>query len=111
SSTGAFMVRWDRWKLVHYVDQPDQLFDLVNDPDELTDLASSPDAAPMMVEGLKRLHAICDPRAVNARAFADQAARIEALGGDTACREGFIFNHTPTPAEQAEMKATEGSAL
>ncbi|MEM1275715.1 MAG: sulfatase-like hydrolase/transferase [Pseudomonadota bacterium] len=111
SSTGAFMVRWDRWKLVHYVDQPDQLFDLVNDPNELTDLASSPDAAPTLVEGLKRLHAICDPRAVNARAFADQAARIEALGGDTACREGFIFNHTPTPAEQAEMKATEGSAL
>jgi len=36
------MIRRDRWKLVHYHEQPCQLFDLENDPDELEDLAEDP---------------------------------------------------------------------
>ncbi|MEM8793490.1 MAG: sulfatase-like hydrolase/transferase [Pseudomonadota bacterium] len=113
SSTGAFMVRWDRWKLVHYAGQPDQLFDLTADPDELTDLArpgvNDPVVQAAIEEGRRRLHAICDPDEVNAQAFADQAARIAVLGGEQACRDGYIFNHTPTPAEQAGL--SEGEAL
>ena len=51
-----------------------------------------------------RLAAICDADAVNRQCFADQAARIEALGGIDVCRNAHLFNHTPTPAEQAAMR-------
>lgn len=107
SSTGTFMVRWDRWKYVAYVGQPPQLFDLLADPNELTNLASHRANAPAvqaaLAEGDQRLREICDPEAVNARCFADQRAKIEALGGEEACRTAFVFNHTPTPAEQEKI--------
>ena len=33
--------------------------------------------------------------------------KIEALGGEQACREAYVFNHTPTPAEQERMRQTQ----
>ena len=39
STTGAFAIRNGRFKYVHYVKYPPQLFDLENDPDELHNLA------------------------------------------------------------------------
>ena len=101
STTGTFMVRWQDWKYVHYVGMRPQLFDLAQDPHELDDLAvSRPDAPEVqaaIAEGLRRLRTYCDPEAVNAQCFADQARRIEELGGAEACRNAFVFNHTPTP--------------
>jgi len=98
SSTGAFMVRWDRWKYVHYAGWPPQLFDLESDPQEIEELShsSAPCARAALAEGERRLRALCDPEAVNARAFADQKRRIDALGGPQACREA-AFNFTPVP--------------
>ena len=105
SSTATFMVRWDRWKLVYYVGQRPQLFDLETDPHELSDLAleasGNPHLADMLKEGEARLRAICDPEAVNRRCFEDQRRRIEALGGEAACANSYVFNHTPTPNEDA----------
>ncbi len=113
SKTGSFMVRWGRWKYVHYVGQPPQLFDLETDPHELVNRAvdriNEPDVAAALAECERRLREICDPEEINARAFADQRRKIEALGGEDACRTAFVFNHTPTPTEQDEMH--EGSAL
>ncbi|MCU9837733.1 sulfatase-like hydrolase/transferase [Ruegeria sp. WL0004] len=113
SKTGSFMVRWRDWKYVHYVGHPPQLFDLASDPHELVNRAregvNDPAIAAALAEGERRLRAICDPDAVNARAFADQRRRIEELGGEEACRTAFVFNHTPTPSEQAKMR--EGSPL
>jgi len=105
SSTGAFMIRWQRWKYVHYVDMPPQLFDLESDPEERTDLGTDPAHLQVRDEALKRLHEFCDPDAVNTRCFADQARRIETLGGVDACRDAYVFNHTPTPEEQSAMEA------
>ena len=34
STTGAFMIRIGKYKYVHYVDYPPQLFDLETDPEE-----------------------------------------------------------------------------
>lgn len=113
STTGTFMVRWDRWKYVHYVGHDPQLFDLQADPDELQNLATTrpnhPDTIAALAGGERRLRAICDPEAVNDQCFADQKARIKELGGEEACLTAYVFNHTPTPNEQEKMR--EGSAL
>lgn len=107
STTGSFMVRWRDWKYVHYVGHPPQLFDLAADPDELTDLAQAepddPAVRAALDDGERRLRAICDPDAVNAKCFADQKRKIEALGGVEACRTAYVFNHTPTPDEQEAL--------
>jgi choline-sulfatase len=51
---------------------------------------------------------ICDADAVDRQCRADQAARIASLGGRKACQEAFVFNHTPTPSEQAAMGNRHG---
>ena len=96
STTGAFMVRWSRWKYIHYPGYPPQLFDLQDDPLELDDLGEDPDREDVRREGLARLRSICDPDAVNARAFIDQRRRIAELGGVERLRMAPTFNHTPT---------------
>ncbi len=106
STTGAFMVRWGDWKYVCYPGMPPQLFNLGEDSSEDHDLGSdvSQRAAAARAEGASHLAAICDADAVNRQCFADQAARIEALGGIDVCRNAHLFNHTPTPAEQAAIR-------
>ena len=94
STRGMFMVRWDRWKVVHFVGERPQLFDLATDPQERDDLALA-GHNDILAEGVRRLRAICDPDAVNARAFADQKARIAELGGEAACRALGDFDFTP----------------
>jgi choline-sulfatase len=97
------MVRWQNWKYVHYVGHAPQLFDLQSDPDERCDLGTRTDDADILeviAEGERRLRAICDPDAVNVRCFADQKKRIAALGGEAACLDAAVFNHTPSPNER-----------
>ena len=110
STTGAFMVRWGDWKYVCYPGMQPQLFNLADDPLEDHDLGTdvSPRAAAARAEGAARLAAICDADDVNRQCFADQAARIEALGGIDVCRNAHLFNHTPTPSEQAAMREDSG---
>lgn len=111
SSTGAFMVRWADWKYVYYPGMPPQLFNLADDPHEDYDLGSAPSPRAMAAraEGASRLADICDADEVNSRCLADQAKRIVALGGLEACRTATIFNHTPTPVEQAAMQQAKDS--
>ena len=99
SPTGFMMVRWADWKYVHYVGAPPQLFDLANDPTELDDLGLSTGHEGVRREGEERLRALLDPDVVNARALADQQAKIAALGGIEKLDALFSFNHTPTPRE------------
>ena len=80
SPVGITMVRWDRYKYVHYAQgHPPQLFDLTSDPGEQTDLSST--HPELLAEARARLHAILDPEATDARAHADQAALVDRLGG------------------------------
>ena len=101
--TGTFMIRFGRYKYVHYEGYPPQLFDLENDPLECQDLAGDDGHAAVRAEGDRRLRAICDPTAVNARAFADQARRIEAFGGVEAVKRSGNYPYTPVPGEAARI--------
>jgi len=78
---------------------------VISDPHELTDLAPlqnfDQEVQKILREGECRLRDICDPELINERCFADQRKRIEALGGVDACKNATVFNHTPTPREQA----------
>ena len=95
-----FMLRLGRWKYVHHVDGPPELFDLDTDPDELRDLALDPghDAVRRSCEA--ELSRLVDAQAVDARARAHQRRRLDACGGLEHVRSGGPkIIYTPPPAE------------
>lgn len=66
------MVRSDRWKLVHFLDQPyGQLFDLQTDPGEINNLWDDPAHAPVKQE---LIQVLCNWRIRSALQTADFAA-------------------------------------
>jgi choline-sulfatase len=95
--SGAFMLRKGRFKYNHYIGFAPELFDLEADPEEMTDLASDPIYADTLVAMQTDLRAICDPDAVDAQAFADQADLIERLGGRDAAVKLGAPGATPPP--------------
>lgn len=97
--TGIFMVRFGRYKYVHYEGYRPQLFDLENDPWETRDLALEPGHEGTIADGEKRLRAICDPTEVSERAFRDQERRIAQLGGAKAVLARGSYPYTPAPGE------------
>lgn len=99
SITGIFMVRWGKWKYVHYEGYRPQLFDLDADPLEIRDLATEGGHEQILAEGDRRLRAICDPKAVNDLAFADQKRRIAENGGIEAVKAAGNYPYTPAPGE------------
>src|SRR6185369_13198449 len=80
STTGAFMIRHGKYKYVHYVAYPPQLFDLEADPEELSDLAEKPEFSQVLAACRERLYEICDPGEVDARAKRRQAELLEENG-------------------------------
>lgn len=62
----AFMVRKGKWKYIHHIDAPHQLFDLGRDPDELQNVYAAHPAVAGNLESELRL--ICDPEGENDRA-------------------------------------------
>jgi choline-sulfatase len=100
SICGFFMIRGDRYKYVYYPGYPAQLFDLDNDPRERRDLASDPAYADVVAQHHAMLLDVCDPDAVDARARADQKARLDAHGGaDQVLARGPKFTHSPPPRQ------------
>lgn len=98
SPSGAFMIRQGQWKYIHYVGFAPQLFDLSVDPDELNDLGTST----AHTEIRRQLHDVlcssCDPDEVDARAKADQRAKIAAHGGQETVVGKGGFGATPAPS-------------
>ncbi len=98
SITGFFLLRLGRWKYVHYVGYPPELFDLESDPQEARDLGQDADFARERAACEAALRRIVDPEAANAAAFRDQAVMIERLGGEAAVRATADFGYTPLAA-------------
>jgi len=91
------MLRWRNWKYIAYPGYAPQLFDLDADPIEAHDLASDPTHAETLKACDAKLREICDPDAVNAKCFAEQAAKIAALGGREAALNDGDHAYTPMP--------------
>jgi choline-sulfatase len=93
-----YMLRGGRYKYIHYVGAPPQLFDLENDPEELNDLGTSNEMAGIRQAFEARLTSMLDPVAVDRQAKADQAAMIDLYGGEAVLRGKKPAAFTPPPA-------------
>lgn len=102
SQDAAYMVRTDRYKYMHHVGAPPQLFDLVADPDEQVDLAAVAAAAPAVAAGERALRQIVDPEDADARAKSDQQRRLALAGGEEAVVQSTKFSFTPVPEGTAD---------
>lgn len=96
--SGALMVRKGDFKLIEYVGFEPELFNLAEDPDETVNLAQDPTYAADLAFMRRELRRICDPDAINAQAFADQDAMIEAYGGKDVAATMGAPSATPPPA-------------
>ncbi|HJN07889.1 MAG TPA: sulfatase-like hydrolase/transferase [Pirellulaceae bacterium] len=97
--SASYMLRRGKMKYIHYIGDRPQLFDLEADPDETNDLAEVPAFATVLAELEAELRTILDPEAVDARAKADQQARIEEFGGREAVLARGTFTNSPAPGE------------
>jgi choline-sulfatase len=100
---GAFMLRDGRWKYLHYVSYPPQLYDLQADPEELRDLAGDPAYADVLAACRKRLLEFCDPLEVDQRAKRRQAELLAKFGGREAALARGDLGFTPAPGTQPEV--------
>jgi choline-sulfatase len=97
SATGAFMIRKGKFKYVHYVGMPRQLFDLEADPYETRDLGEDPGYCGLVADCEAALRKVVNPETANAQAHKDQAAKIAKLGGREAILAKGSFGHSPVP--------------
>jgi choline-sulfatase len=104
SRSAIYMIRTLRYKYVHYVGEPPQLFDLMSDPEEVRDLAADRAYQPVLQEMEIRLRFITDPEETDARARAEQQARIEAFGGKEAVLRRGTFDNSPVPGEAPQFR-------
>lgn len=106
SITAMYMVRKGRWKYIHHVGYAPELFDLQVDPGETHDLAGDAAHSPTLALMEAELRRIVDPEAVNARAFADQKAKIERHGGVQALIARGDFGYSPAPGQKPDFATT-----
>jgi choline-sulfatase len=75
--SGSWMIRKGDWKLIHYAEAPDQLFDLAEDPEELANLAGT--RPNKLAELHTELDRVCDVKRENERAHAFEERQWQVL--------------------------------
>jgi choline-sulfatase len=105
AKTAAYMIRRGRFKYIHYVDFPPELFDLEADPEELTNLAASPSHRGALQELEALLRSILDPEETDRRAKREQAALVARHGGREAIINQGTHTWSPAPGENTERTA------
>jgi len=108
SENAWYMVRKAQYKLICYLDSPNQLFDVVNDPMESKDLAPYPEQASLLHSMEEELESYLDPERTDQQAKASQAAMIESFGGREAIMRRGTFINSPAPGEEADFLQEEG---
>ena len=103
ATSGCFMLRQGRWKLIRYTGFEPELFDLEADPEERWNLAAE---EPRTVARLTAaMREVCDPDEVHRRARASQNALVEAHGGRMAVMRAGAFSGTPAPGDKPVFTA------
>jgi choline-sulfatase len=103
SQSGCYMLRWGRWKYIHYVHHEPELFDVIADPTEVDDLSKKPDFRKILEEGRSRLFAVCNPEATEARVFGDQQDVLDSHGGADAILKRGDQLFTPPPGKGPDL--------
>ena len=103
----SFMVRNDEYKLIHWVNAPAQLFNIIHDPNELHDLSEDQNHASALELMQGELRSILDPQAIDARAKSDQRRLIAQYGGRQAVLARGTFANSPVPGETPKFLATD----
>lgn len=101
--SGVSMVRKGRYKYIHYVGYPPELFDLAEDPSELRNLAPVSDHQEVLWNMRAILEGFCPPEKADRAAKASQAELIRAQGGKDAVIAKGAFQGTPAPGDKVEF--------
>ncbi len=104
SRTGAYMIRMERYKYVHFVMYAPQLFDLLNDPEETNDISANPAMAGVLEQCRAKLEALLDPVDVDRRAKARQSELLAENGGREAVIARGDLGFTPAPGVVATFQ-------
>ncbi len=99
SLSASYMIREGKYKYIHYVNFPPQLFNLEADAQEENDLANSDECRKIVSRMEAKLRELLDPEAVDARAKADQKALVDRHGGREAVLQRGTFVNSPVPGE------------
>lgn len=103
STTGAFAIRNGRYKYVHYVKYPPQLFDLEADPDEAHDLVREPSYTNVLQDCEAMLRKLLSPEEVDAQAKKRQAEQLATYGGREAVIARGDLGFSPPPGFKADF--------
>jgi choline-sulfatase len=114
SLNASYLWREGNEKLIYHVNDRAQFYDLATDPTEGTDLLAE-DSRTVRDDTVERagklelrLRSFINPEAVDKQAKADQAALLEAHGGEAVVRNqpGVVFTPPPGVAPRLEPKST-----
>ncbi|MCR9138011.1 MAG: sulfatase-like hydrolase/transferase [Alphaproteobacteria bacterium] len=103
AKSAEFMIRRGRYKYVHYVGYPPELYDLEEDAEELVNLALDQSFGGLLDEFDAALRAILDPEAVDRAAKVDQTRLIEQYGG----REMVVSKGGKSATPAPELEGTQ----
>lgn len=105
SRSAFYMIRERRFKYIHYVDHPPQLFDLIRDPAELDDLADKAEYRSVVDRMYGLLIRICDPVETDRLAKLRQAEQVIKNGGREAVIRRGDLGFSPPPGFAPDFAA------
>ena len=97
SATGAFMIRKGKFKYVHYVGMPPQLFDLEADPYETSDLGRDPGYRGLVADCEAALRKVVESRGGRRAGAQGPGRQDRKAGGREAILAKGSFGYSPVP--------------
>ena len=107
SRNAWYLLRKGPYKLIYYLDSPNQLFDVINDPMESIDLAQKPEHTVLLQSMEEELRTYLDPEETDRIAKKSQAEIISSYGGREAVLARGTFINSPAPGESPDFVQEE----